>query len=149
MNQSFSECFQTGDRFLAADMVRLGHKQKRQEEAEMAKERLYRMTEPQKNMLVIALLEERHRQQARGVKSPPVGDLAVRADEAPLHNKLWPWEKEALYDLYLNDAEWQMARDAINALRNQRLAQGKGNGGTDRALLKLMEAKYKNVPDRE
>lgn len=115
----------------------------------MAKERLYQMTEPQKNMLVIALLDERHRQQTRGVKAPAVGPLAVRTDEAPRHRNLWPWNKEKLFDLYLDDDEWELARDAINELRNQRFAQGKGNGGTDNALLKLMSAKYKRAPDRE
>ena len=107
------------------------------------------MTEIQKNMLVIALLDERRRQKARGIQAPPIGALAVRAEEAPLHKNLWPWDKEKLYDLYLDDTEWEWARDAINELRNQRFAQGKGNGGTDNALLKLMSAKYKKVPDRE
>lgn len=150
MSRLFSESFQVEDGFFSQELVKSrcipdGKK----EEGKMAKERLYQMTEPQKNMLVIALLDERHRQQARGIKNPAVGPLAVRVDEAPRHKYLLPWNKEKLFDLYLDDTEWTLARDAINELRNQRFARGKGNGGTDNALLKLMSAKYKRAPDRD
>lgn len=59
-----------------------------------------------------------------------------------------PWDKERLYDLYLNDAEWRMARDALNALRSWRFSVGKGDGGTDDALHRVMSAKYKKAPER-
>ena len=100
----------------------------------MARERLYRMTEIQRNMLVVALMDEYRKQKARGVPYPPIGRL--------------PWDKERLYDLYLNDAEWRMARDALNALRSWRFSVGKGDGGTDDALLRVMSAKYKKAPER-
>ena len=83
----------------------------------MARERLYRMTEIQRNMLVVALMDEYRKQKARGVP-------------------------------YLNDAEWRMARDALNALRSWRFSVGKGDGGTDDALLRVMSAKYKKAPER-
>jgi hypothetical protein len=51
-------------------------------------------------------------------------------------------------NLYLNDAEWRMARDALNALRSWRFSVGKGDGGTDDALLRVMSAKYKKAPER-
>ena len=44
----------------------------------MARERLYRMTEIQRNMLVVALMDEYRKQKARGVPYPPIGRLAVR-----------------------------------------------------------------------
>ena len=88
----------------------------------MARERLYRMTEIQRNMLVVALMDEYRKQKARGVPYPPIGRLAVRAEDAPRHKNRLPWDKERLYDLYLNDAEWRMARDALNALRSWRCA---------------------------
>ena len=79
---------------------------------------------------------------------PPIGRLAVRAEDAPRHKNRLPWDKERLYDLYLNDAEWRMARDALNALRSWRFSVGKGDGGTDDALLRVMSAKYKKAPER-
>ena len=39
----------------------------------MARERLYRMTEIQRNMLVVALMDEYRKQKARGVPYPPIG----------------------------------------------------------------------------
>ena len=42
-----------------------------------------------------------------------------------------------------------MARDALNALRSWRFSVGKGDGGTDDALLRVMSAKYKKAPERE
>ena len=51
----------------------------------MARERLYRMTEIQRNMLVVALMDEYRKQKARGVPYPPIGRLAVRAEDAPRH----------------------------------------------------------------
>ena len=114
----------------------------------MARERLYRMTEIQRNMLVVALMDEYRKQKARGVPYPPIGRLAVRAEDAPRHKNCLPWDRERLYDLYLNDAEWRMARDALNALRSWRFSVGKGDGGTDDALLRVMAAKYKKAPER-
>ena len=114
----------------------------------MARERLYRMTEIQRNMLVVALMDEYRKQKAQGVPDPPIGRLAVRAENAPRHKNRLPWDRERLYDLYLNDAEWRMARDALNALRSWRFSVGKGDGGTDDALLKVMDAKYKKAPER-
>jgi len=51
----------------------------------MARERLYRMTEIQRNMLVVALMDEYRKQKARGVPDPPIGRLAIRAEDAPRH----------------------------------------------------------------
>ena len=45
-------------------------------------------------------------------------------------------------------SEWRMARDALNALRSWRFSVGKGDGGTDDALLRVMSAKYKKAPER-
>ena len=118
------------------------------EASAMARERLYRMTEIQRNMLVVALTDEYRKQKARGVPYPPIGRLAVRAEDAPRHKNRLPWDKERLYDLYLNDAEWRMARDALNALRSWRFSVGKGDGGTDDALHRVMSAKYKKAPER-
>lgn len=114
----------------------------------MARERLYRMTEIQRNMLVVALMDEYRKQKAQDVPDPSIGRLAVRAEDAPRHKNRLPWDKERLYDLYLNDAEWRMARDALNALRSWRFSVGKGDGGTDDALLRVMSAKYKKAPER-
>ena len=63
----------------------------------MARERLYRMTEIQRNMLVVALMDEYRKQKARGVPYPPIGRLAVRAEDAPRHKNRLPWDKERLY----------------------------------------------------
>ena len=84
----------------------------------MARERLYRMTEIQRNMLVVALMDEYRKQKARGVPYPPIGRLAVRAEDAPRHKNRLPWDKERLYDLYLNDAEWRMAVSYTHLRRN-------------------------------
>lgn len=115
----------------------------------MAKERLYQMTDIQKNMLMVALADEVKRQRAKGIPDPPIRQFALRVDGLPEKKNLWPWDKKKLYDLYMNDEEWRMARDALNALRNWRFSVGKGDGGTDTALLKIMSAKYKNAPERE
>ncbi len=60
----------------------------------MARERLYRMTEIQRNMLVVALMDEYRKQKARGVPYPPIGRLAVRAEDAPRHKNRLPWDKK-------------------------------------------------------
>jgi hypothetical protein len=114
----------------------------------VAKERLYRMTEPQKNMLFVALADELKRQKANGFINRPLGKFAIRVDELPQRKNFWPWDKTKLFDLYLTDEEWRTARNALNELRNWRLSVGKGDGGTDEALLKIMKAKYRNAPER-
>ena len=105
----------------------------------VAKERLYRMTEPDKNMLFVALADEFNRW---------LGEFAIRVDELPPKKNFWPWDKTKLYDLYLTDEEWTTARNAINDLRNWRLSVGKDDGGTGDSLMKIMTAKYKNAPER-
>ena len=62
----------------------------------MSRERLYRMTEIQRNMLVVALMDEYRKQKARGVPYPPIGRLAVRAEDAPRHKNRLPWDKESV-----------------------------------------------------
>ena len=114
----------------------------------VAKERLYRMTEPDKNMLFVALPDEFKRQRAQGNINRWLGEFAIRVDELPPKKNFWPWDKTKLYDLYLTDEEWTTARNAINDLRNWRLSVGKDDGGTGDSLMKIMTAKYKNAPER-
>ena len=49
----------------------------------VAKERLYRMTEPDKNMLFVALADEFKRQRAQGNINRWLGEFAIRVDELP------------------------------------------------------------------
>ena len=111
----------------------------------VAKERLYRMTEPDKNMLFVALADEFKRQRAQGNINRWLGEFAIRVDELPFKKNFWPWDKT---NLYLTDEEWTTARNAINDLRNWRLSVGKGDGGTGDSLMKIMTAKYRNAPER-
>ena len=114
----------------------------------VAKERLYRMTEPDKNMLFVALADEFKRQRAQGNINRWLGEFAIRVDELPPKKNFWPWDKTKLYDLYLTDEEWTTARNAINDLSNWRFSVGKVDGGTGDSLMKIMTAKYKNAPER-
>lgn len=114
----------------------------------VAKERLYRMTEPQKNMLFVALADEHKRRRLKGLDTEWLRQFAIRVEELTQKKNFWPWDKTKVFDLYLTDEEWRTARNALNDLRNWRFSVGKGDGGTDEALLKIMRAKYKNAPER-
>ena len=50
--------------------------------------------------------------------------------------------------LYLTDEEYEWAARSLNIMRNSYLSAGRSSGGIDRVLLKLMNSKYKRVPNR-
>lgn len=115
----------------------------------MAKERLFRISGPQKNMLFKALADELGRQEQRGILDYELAWFAHRVDTLPQHRNIWPWSRKQQFDLYLTDKEWRVARNALNELRNWRFSVGKGDGGTSDALLQLIKAGYRTAPIRQ
>lgn len=96
----------------------------------MEKERLFKMTEIEQNMLVKALSD------VRGW-SDEIPLLLRRVLAAPNRR------------LYLNDSEHRWVRHALNELRNAYLAAGRYSDGIDTVILRLMKTRYRRAPGRE
>ena len=98
----------------------------------MMKQRLFKMTDIARNMLVKALFDIR---QDIGTGTGEVENLIERTVHAPGH-------------LYLNEADFHWTAVSLNSLRSAYLSAGRSSGGIDKVLCKLMNTKYRRVPVR-
>lgn len=98
----------------------------------MMKQRLFKMTDIERNMLVKALCDIR---QDAGTGTSEVENLIERTAHAPGR-------------LYLNEADFHWAAVSLNGLRSAYLSAGRSSGGIDKVLFKLMNTKYRRVPVR-
>ncbi len=97
--------------------------------------RLFKMSETDKNMLLVALHIIFKGKRENGEDYNPIGHFILRIG------------KTANNKLYLNDEEFIWARNALNLLRNQYLAAGRYSDGIDYVMMKLMKAKYKRYKE--
>lgn len=100
----------------------------------MEKQRLFKMTDIEKNMLVRALSDKQRR--VSSDRCSEVRALVEKTEQAPQNR------------LYMNEIEYQWIEIALNDLRNAYLAAGRSSGGIDMVLLKLFRSRYKRVPAR-
>ena len=100
----------------------------------MEKQRLYKMTDIEKNMLVWALSDKQKRVGAD--RCSEVQALVEKAKQAPRNR------------LYMDEIEYQWVEIALNDLRNDYLSAGRSSGGIDKVMLKLLRSHYKRVPAR-
>ena len=98
----------------------------------MEKQRLFKMSNTEQNMLVKALCDVRRERQPE--ESGILGNLIEKTAHAP-GNKL-----------YMNDDEFRWAALSLNGLRSAYLNAGRSSGGIDKVLFKLMSCKYRRVP---
>ena len=112
----------------------------------MARERLYRMTEIQRNMLVVALMDEYRKQKARGVPyRPSAGSPSGRKMRRGTKTVCRGTRKDCMtFISTMRNGAWR----GMRSTRSWRFSVGKGDGGTDDALLRVMSAKYKKAPER-
>ena len=99
----------------------------------MEKQRLFKMSSTEQNMLVKALCDVRRERQAT---DGTLGSLIEKTLHAPGSK------------LYLNDDEFRWAALSLNGLRSAYLNAGRSSGGIDKVLFKLMSCKYRRVPVR-
>lgn len=99
----------------------------------MEKQRLFKMSSIEQNMLVKALCDVRREKQS---KDTTLGNLIEKTLHAPGSK------------LYLSDEEFRWAALSLNGLRSAYLDAGRSSGGIDKVLLKLMSCKYRRVPAR-
>lgn len=103
----------------------------------MEKQRYLKMkNQSVKNMLMQALNEFLILQREAGKDISETGNLILRIDDAPKGK------------LFLNDREYTLLRDAVNELRNKKLAEGKYTDFLDANLVMLMKLKYKRCGKR-
>lgn len=100
----------------------------------MEKQRLFKMTDIEKNMLVRALSDKQKRVGAD--RCGEVQALVEKTMQAPRNR------------LYMDEIEYQWVEIALNDLRNAYLAVGRSSGGIDKVMLKLFRSHYKRVPAR-
>ena len=96
------------------------------------KQRLFKMTDIERNMLVKALCDIR---QDVGAGTGEVEDLIERTAHAPGR-------------LYLNETDFHWVAISLNGLRSAYLSAGRSSGGIDKVLYKLMNTKYRRAPVR-
>ena len=99
----------------------------------MEKQRLFKMSGIEQNMLAKALCDVRRERQSEDVT---LGNLIEKTIHAPGSR------------LYLSDDEFRWAALSLNGLRSAYLNAGRSSGGIDKVLLKLMNTKYRRVPAR-
>ena len=102
-------------------------KNKRKAGVPMEKQRMFKMSQLEQDMLVKALCDT----QAEEMRS-----LAAKTVRAPRRR------------LYLSDEEFGRAVQALNRKRNAYLSAGRSSVGFDRILLKLLNSKYRHTPVR-
>lgn len=102
----------------------------------MEKQRLFKMTEIEQNMLIKGLHDLACLFHDEGKDFGGLNALIRKTQSAPDRK------------LYLEETEFQQALDALNGLRNAYLSAGRSSGGIDKVLFKLMNSKYKRVPIR-
>lgn len=103
----------------------------------MEKQRYLKMkNQSVKNMLMQALNEVLIQQREAGKDISETGNLILRIDDAPKGK------------LFLNDREYTLLRDAVNELRNKKLAEGKYTDFLDENLVMLIKLKYKRCGKR-
>lgn len=98
--------------------------------SEMEKQRLFKMSVLEQDLLVKALCDAQKKSELG------MPDLLNKTVQAPNRK------------LYLNDEEFHWAVQSLNRMRNSYLSAGRSSGGFDRVLMKLMRAKYRRVPAR-
>ena len=99
----------------------------------MEKQRLFKMSSTEQNMLVKALCDVRRERQP---EDGTLGNLIEKTLHAPGCR------------LYLSEDEFRWAALSLNGLRSAYLNAGRSSGGIDKVLLKLMNCKYRRVPAR-
>lgn len=92
-------------------------------------ERVMKMDRNDKSILIRALHVQYRERKATGKSYTEIGHLILRIDAT------------APGRLRLGDAEYLLARNALNDLRNQRIAIGGYTDATDAALANLLRAK--------
>lgn len=97
----------------------------------MERQRLFKMNDIERNMLVRALLDIR--ETVEPGQYDAVQMLGAKTVSAPKGK------------LYLTEEEFDWATTALNGLRNAYLAAGRSSGGIDKVLMKLMQSKYRCV----
>ena len=98
------------------------------------KQRLFKMTDIERNMLVKAL-----------------GDVTVERCVGVRRDFLSLMEKALRTPnrrLYLSDREFRWAAFSLNGLRSAYLSAGRSSGGIDKVLCKLMSCKYRRAHAR-
>ena len=100
-------------------------------------------------MLVVALMDEWPRnRKARGMPYPPIGRLR-RPGEDARGTKPLPWDRERTVDLYPQRCGMAQWRGIAHVCAAGGSPVGKGDGGTDDALLRVSVCeKYKKAPER-
>ena len=92
-------------------------------------ERVMKMDRNDKSILIRALHAQYRERKYKGKSYTEIGRLILRIDAtAPGH-------------LRLGDAEYLLARKALNDMRNQRIASGGNTDAADAALANLLRAK--------
>lgn len=92
-------------------------------------ERVMKMDRNDKSILIRALHAQYQERKASGKPYAEIGQLILRIDATDPGR------------LRLGDAEYLLARNALNALRNQRIAGGGYTDAADAALANLLRAK--------
>lgn len=92
-------------------------------------ERIMKMDRNNKSILIRALHADYRARKQAGREYHAVGDLILRVNDT------------APGKLLLDDAEYRMARNALNQLRSERIAAGGCTDAADDALCKLARAK--------
>lgn len=100
------------------------------------KQRLFKMTEIERNVLVKGLHDHAVAVHDLGGNYEAVNAL-IRKAMAVTNGKL-----------FLDELEYDYAVQGMRCLKNEYLAEGRYSGGIDRVMLKIMTAKYKRVPSR-
>ena len=98
------------------------------------KQRLFKMTDIERNMLVKALDDVSR--ETRPEESAEILSLMEKALRTPDRR------------LYLSDREFHWAAFSLNGLRSAYLSVGRSSGGIDKVLCKLMSCKYRRAPAR-
>ena len=96
----------------------------------MKKQRLFKMTEIEQNMLAKALWDIRRSDPDR------IGGFVHKVQNVPKRR------------LYLSDTEFRLSLAALNCLRRAYLSAGRYSDGIDAVILKLMQTKYRRAPVR-
>ena len=138
MNRKFSVCFQFRDSFSRMVIVVLMMKKAtynsrappgRLEETMRRNIRIMKMDRNNRTILMRALYADFSANRAAGLSYDNLAALITRLHETQ------PGK------LPLDDAEYRLARSALNHLRNERIATGGYTDAADAALLKLVKAK--------
>lgn len=109
-------------------------KNKRKAGVPMEKQRMFKMSQLEQDMLVKALCDTQNDVQPE--QAEEMRSLAAKTVCAPRRR------------LYLSDEEFGRAVQALNRKRNAYLSAGRSSVGFDRILLKLLNSKYRHTPVR-